>query len=712
MITHLGRLDRLARWWAEHDGVIYAVFATSCTVYAASLFYGYMLVQTGGVWSAPLDDVFIHFDYARSTARGFPFQWSEGNGYSSGNTSLSYPLVLGIGYWLGFRSLALVIWSGFVAIVSLLGFLLAAGRLVQVDQDRGRVEVGWARYLIPPAVLSMGALDWTLFSGMENAFHLGIWGACLAATLWQGRALDRRQATRRAWAIGVCGALLVSTRPESGICVAAFGIYAALRGHRRRVTPGFRGIAEILLASGAPGIVLLVVQGIANVIFTGEWSANGAIAKLILNNPYMSASDMWDKYQSLLGYILPRLLFHHFSDHRWFGLLLPALGLVPLVSARTRGVALLLWSQIVGWMLLVALNHQLRWHNERYSMPSVAWLMVLAALGLGVIAAHLHSEGSGRLLRSWSRGRPLRVAAALALVAAYWSGQSGRFRDQVWFFGRACRNILDQHVSAGLLLKQLKVKRVLVGDAGALTYASDRPGLDLIGLGGFHAYPFARATVHGLGASLELIERIPVADRPDYMAIYPHWWEDLPTYFGDYLTSVPVRGNVICGGAAKVLYRADWRALDRRGSPRNLVAGERIIDELDVADLISERNHGYATLPTTGYIRQRVLADPADPQADLFDAGRIVPGGHAERATLLSPPGGGRLVVRVAPEKTMRVEVAVDGKRVGELVGEPKIGTWQELDLPLPTMVDSHFELTLTVLEGTSVHYHAWVLAR
>ena len=60
----------------------------------------------------------------------------------------------------------------------------------------------------------------------------------------------------------------------------------------------------------------------------------------------------------------------------------------------------------------------------------------------------------------------------------------------------------------------------------------------------------------------------------------------------------------------------------------------------------------------------------------------------------------------------MRVEVAVDGRPVGELRGEVKIGTWQELDVPLPAVEGSHFELTLTVTEGMSTHYHLWVLAR
>src|SRR3954447_6348967 len=106
------------------DRVLYPLVAGVATLIAARAFYGYMLLQTGGEWSAPLDDVFIHFDYARATARGYPFQWSEGNGFSSGNTSLSYPFVLALGYWAGFRGLSIMHWAAIVACVSTLGFLL------------------------------------------------------------------------------------------------------------------------------------------------------------------------------------------------------------------------------------------------------------------------------------------------------------------------------------------------------------------------------------------------------------------------------------------------------------------------------------------------------------------------------------------------------------------------------------------------------------
>ena len=39
------------------DRALYVVFAGWLTVAVARAFYGYLLVQTGGEWSAPLDDV-------------------------------------------------------------------------------------------------------------------------------------------------------------------------------------------------------------------------------------------------------------------------------------------------------------------------------------------------------------------------------------------------------------------------------------------------------------------------------------------------------------------------------------------------------------------------------------------------------------------------------------------------------------------------------
>src|SRR5689334_24424042 len=100
------------------DKPLYVLWAAFYTLASARSFYGYMLKQTGGEWSAPLDDVFIHFDYARATALGHPFEWTVGNGYSSGNTSLTYPFVLALGWLLGWKGRALMIWAAIVAATS------------------------------------------------------------------------------------------------------------------------------------------------------------------------------------------------------------------------------------------------------------------------------------------------------------------------------------------------------------------------------------------------------------------------------------------------------------------------------------------------------------------------------------------------------------------------------------------------------------------
>src|SRR6187399_474656 len=177
----------------RYEALAYTLIAAIITLAVASRFYGSLRLQTlhalnwaeptafdkwvsegRGPWSAPLDDVFIHFDFARSAARGSPFQWSEGNGYSSGGTSLLYPLLLALGYRAGLRELDLMQWAAIVACVGTFGLLLGARRLMR-ELPRP------ASYLLPFGLLSVGALNWSLFSGMEVALFLGLWALAYIA---------------------------------------------------------------------------------------------------------------------------------------------------------------------------------------------------------------------------------------------------------------------------------------------------------------------------------------------------------------------------------------------------------------------------------------------------------------------------------------------------------------------------------------------------
>ncbi len=797
-------LPNIAPFLRRVDRALWVLWAGACTIVSARTFYGYMLKQTGGEWSAPLDDVFIHFDYARATALGHPFEWTIGNGYSSGNTSLSYPFVLAFGWLLGFTGRDLVKWAAIVAMVSVFGTLLAARRLfVEGPRD------DWGRlssYLLPPTFLGVGALVWSLWSGMEVAFFLATWAIALVA--WWKLEEDARtgrdaKAPMDAWWLGLAGALLVATRPEAAVTIAVFGL-AGAHAHRRR---GWAWTFGLLVRAGLPAVLVLVAQAAANRLLTGELSANGAIVKLALNNPYMTGEDKLADWISNLKYAALRNLDYHFAHIEgdrmsdlverwpgapafvvylartawWAGVVPLALALLPLCFERTRRIAFVIWMQIVGWVAIVALNGQVRWQNERYVMPAVAWMLVMTALGVSVVFRRRpsrHPRGStlagffGLARRAFTRGlavgpsffvttllgalvvqtigvltrpvgapaafrlswlfalgcgaaaalvlrwRPARVVIVVACVLFAYDHQAPKMRDQKWFFGRAARNIRDQHLTLGKFLAETKPKRVLVGDAGAIIYESDRPGLDIIGLGGYHRLPFARAGVHGLPATLELIERIPREDLPDVLAIFPTWWGILPVWFADeVIRRFPVEGNVICGGYEHVVYRANWRLLNTgegmRWRPPD--DSERVRVTVDVGDLVSEKENGYRfDRPANGWTDMRVLPDPADPRRDMFDAGRrIAPGKRSSfDARGLVPGKRIRLVVRVAQEAATKVRVRVNGRDAGEIELE-RVDGWEEAALVIDEeLVDSsrlRIELT-NEGPGDFLHYHAWIV--
>ena len=684
----------------------YLAIAALATLLSARVFYGYMRQQTGGEWSAPLDDVFIHFDYARATARGYPFQWSEGNGYSSGNTSLLYPFALAVGYWAGFRNESMMVWAALVAMVSTFGFLWGASRFF-------RFLPKVASVLAPLAIFSVGALGWTLWSGMEVAFFLGLWGA---AALIAIDLADARLAWRPgALGLGALGVLLVTTRPEAATCVLVLGVYVAAHvGYRH----GVKQALSAAFRAGAPAMAVLVLQAIANKALTGEAAANGAIVKLALYNPYLTADQKLDEWKFILDYSFDRMTLHHFGEPQLrpgrekleWGFIPVFLALVPFFDRRTRGPAFLLWSSAILWVLVVALNGQARWQNERYLMPAVAWVLLAAGLGVGAMVS---PAGRG----TWRRCARMAIGAVIAIasIVQWWKVERIQYRDQIWFFGRASRNIRDQHLTAGRMLKSLDPppNRVMVGDAGALMYASDLPGFDLIGLGGYKNLPLARAGVHGIAATLELVERMKPAERPEIMAIYATWWPALPTWFGTRLFGVPVSGNVICGGAEKVIYKADWHLLGTGNLPRSMGPSEEVIDEVDIADLVSEEQHRYAfPRPEGGYAEMRVLSDESG--RDMWDAGRRIPLGRAETMHIgnLEPGRGARLVIRTVVDRASAIDVRIG--TATKRIDLPLSKGFHEISIELPgdTIKTRETDVAITPREGEWVGFHLWVVSR
>jgi len=184
---------------------------------------------------------------------------------------------------------------------------------------------------------------------MEVAFFLGIWGGALGAAFdLASRVSDGARAdgnSLRNWKLGLWGLLLVVTRPEGATSIAALGLLVADRARQRK---DGRAALAILARAGAPAAAALIVQAVANRWLTGEFAASGAIVKLGLYNPYMTAKDKLDEYLFMLKYVVFRNTEHHFADAVPYGYIVPAFAAVPLVFRKTRPVAIALWSSILS----------------------------------------------------------------------------------------------------------------------------------------------------------------------------------------------------------------------------------------------------------------------------------------------------------------------------------------------------------------------------
>lgn len=700
---------------------IYVLWAAFLVLAGARLFYGSLRMQTEHVslwfgpeqfqalvhgaqrslWSAPLDDVFIHFDFARATARGYPFEWIEGNGYSSGGTSLLYPFVLAAGYLAGFTGLHLFHWAAIVACVGTFATLLGARRSF-------RNLPPWTSLLLPPALLSVGALNWTLYSGMEVAMFLALWAMCFA--VWD-EFLDSilaGQATRlSALIFGICCAFLVAGRPEAAPLVAVFGFTCAWAWAKQKK---YAAAVSTLILVGAPGALVVIGHMVANKLLTGDSAAAGALAKLEMHHPYLTGDQVFGSWVHFLKYQFLRLSDYHFSSFKWgvftTGYFIWPVALLSIVFKKTRRYGSVLMLSVLIWFCLIALNGQVRWQNERYTMPAVAWLLIAAALGLGAtIDWALASERK-------TSARYGSLIPLVAVTALFIAGQAERMREQVWFFGRASRNILEQHVRAASYLAEVKPPRhrILLSDAGALPYVSDLPAFDLIGLGGYGGLPIAGASRQGVGAAIELLEYVPQDDLPDIMALYPSWWSDFVLWFGRQVAEFPVRGNVICGGASKVIYAPLWQPILHSSSPMTIAPEEKIIDTLDVADVLSERAHEASwNREAQGYVGMKMLPDARDPSRDLWDAGRLL-SFHMELSFWLEGFTGSEtdLLLRVAPSQKTQVEITTNGKVVGTVDIEAA-DDWQEVRVPVGKL-NGRVDFMIRPTEGELHVYHLFAV--
>jgi hypothetical protein len=638
-------------------------FSIALTATVAAVFWAPAFRATDGEWPVPLDDVFIHFGFARSLALGHPFEWIPGQGYSSGETAPLWALVLAPGWLVGFRGPWLGIWAGLASCVCLVFTM----RLVRV-----LAGAEWIAWIGSALLVSVGILDWLWVSGMETA----LFGVVLAAMIVRAtRACDAGPVhrPREQWLAGLLGALLVWCRPEAVVIVAPLAVVAA---RAARSQSAIAALARV----GLPGaIATLAVLGL-NRALTGDAASAGALLKLLSSNPYFTDVDRARELVLNLLHFRWKVVETHLAAIPTLSWLLPLLACASLIDRRTRALGAALLAAALAWVLLVSWNGAARFQNFRYYMPAIVLLLIACTLGLRAMARRRYGAEVGAALAAFG------IASAAVRIPA-----------QVRYFRDCAENIHHQQVTIARHLPRFSPRRVLLGDAGAIPYVSNVPAIDALGLGGYRRLPWARAATQGEASTIELVQSLAPEERPSHLVMYPNWFLGITSHFGREIDRVTLAHNVICGGPSKAIYEADWRALDVVEAP------DDVTDELDTADVTSERDHAYASpAPWGGWTRIAVLVGESG--QPMFDGGRTLVAGRPEAFTARA--AGNALVIRT---EGARVEADVDvADRHAELTySAPPSGRFGRARASIEVRAGDR--VTITPRAGPFYDFHVWV---
>ena len=434
----------------------------------------------------PLDDAWIHQDFARTLATTGRFAFQPGKS-GAGSTSPLWVLLLTPPYLLfhGNPPLALVIgWSSALGASALAGLGIVAGAAAG-DLVRGRngdARAVWlARTLAGTAVVTEWHLVWAAVSGMETD---------LLALVALGLILGVSRGARAGW-LGLVAAAAITIRPE-GSLVVGLVIGGAIwqrwttesRGARRSPGPSsyshWLSLARSSCVWLAPFVATLLL-GLApyawlNVAATGNPLPSTFYAKAAFYGSGTAGAAAGYFGQVLIVLVMSSIPLVVLGGLSYSHGLLSRRGVSGYTAgAMSREAAVnprallqwLLWLWPVALIAAYAVHLPVAYQHARYQMPALAPLIALGAAGV----APLLVDRRRQLLAG--------VGAGIFAVASVLSMVRG-----AQIYAANVRYIDAFQVKTALWIRAHTSRQALIAthDVGAIGYFSNRRVLDMAGL--------------------------------------------------------------------------------------------------------------------------------------------------------------------------------------------------------------------------------------
>jgi hypothetical protein len=663
----------------KNSRLIFALFVLiAVAIFALFVAVGYSAGH--GNLLMPLDDVYIHFQYAKQMALGQPYIYNPGQAPTSGATSFLYSYLLAFGYLIGFKGLWLGLWAMLIGLVALIAAQWAVYRLCQTFDCPQ-----WLSILTTVIFTLTGSAAWHFMSGMET-------GLMITLTLWTLLMVIEK----RLRGFILAATLLSIMRPEGGILVLIAAGTMFLRLWRDYGAHEKRSAKRHLLLLLIIPVLAIGVQPLVNLVMTGSTIATGNQAKSIL----ATVPHDWNIIIGRIADNFVRIWWEFvtgYDAHEGRGWYLPLftgiLALSAIVLLMFKRGWRLIGLMLLGWLLAstaaIATLDTAFWHFKRYQMPMMALFFPLAAYLISVILLRIRTTRivlplqyavylfSGLIL-------PLFALALLVQFVNYHRLNVGYVYQQPYQMALWLRENTPEDAV------------IAVHDVGMMRYMGERTTLDIVGLTTPDAAAYWR---NGPGSVAEFL----INEQPDYIANYGRghgyglaYLADTSLY-GEPLASFPIenwnrQANVALAADFQGIYQPDWTNKEYISLFTEYPEYEFIdnFQYLNVADIISEDTHGYhfstthleSTFPTE--VREAQYTQRSMTGFSFPDGYRLI--NEIEEFTFehINRDEDAILATRVHPAHSGQFDVFVNDRYVDTKVIPYSPGKWLDIYTLIP----------------------------
>lgn len=519
----------------------YKAILFSC-LFTIAFYLVFEFIFANGTMGVPLDDTWIHFQFADNFSKGYFFQFNPGEP-TAGTTSPLYVIVLAIS-GIVFRNYiiaSLVVSSVFYIAVCVLICKLALMIFRKFDSLKNSSSNIFtpeqAALITSMLTVFAGRLAWSALSGMETTMFTFF---CIAGAYYY---IKNQLNGKFNLVPTIFFALASVSRPEGMLLFALYFIDSTITliGNKEFQKSLVKVLLSLAIFCCLTFPYLIFSYSISGNFFPNTFRGQGGGFNFIPNFEFLRIAIVFFFRDNLLTGCLFVLTFgfYVFNIKKFF----KEWKFVNLIFAWTIILPVALSFFIPNWR-----------HHVRYLIPLIPFVNIAAIfVFINIFGKKYFGRIYDLAILKKKYVMPLIIAASLVYYLVY-----------AVALGRNTANINDQQVKlAHWVINNVgRDETIAINDIGAITFLSKNRIVDMAGL---VTPELLRYRTYTWDDNLDSTNSLLKKNNVSYIIIYDEWFKEFLNKFGSnftYVTSAYLEDNTICGGEEMKVYKTNYNKAD------------------------------------------------------------------------------------------------------------------------------------------------------